>query len=432
MKESLDSQSGGFNTRLLVVSVLARLLFFWLWSALGPRVCAVTRGAATTTALAPAAAGSWSIVPSPNTGPMDYNTLFGVACPSASDCWAAVGYYDAAAGSHSQTLIEHWDGSSWTIVNSANTSSAESNFLLAVTCTSATDCWAVGHHDSGDVAIFNTLIEHYDGMSWSVVNSPNSTDGQDNELQGISCTSSADCWAIGYYSIGNPALPTGVLVYQTLIEHWDGTSWTLVTSPNSSPMENNNLHGVYCSSTIDCWAVGYSSSKVNGTLTLIEHYDGASWSIVSSPNPSPTNYNVPLGVTCVSATDCWLAGYYSGSTAEESLTEHYDGTSWNVVNAANTDSNQSNFPFAITCASAANCWAAGYYYGPIGGDVLTLIDQYDGTSWSVVSSPNPSPNNAGQYVDFLFGVTCASSTDCWAIAGPPAACRREVLLLATP
>jgi hypothetical protein len=421
MQRKSRSQSGLFNPRALFALALCSVGVFLAmlsFAATPPRRMTETTGqlsgnakAASTTSLAPAAAGSWSLVPSPNTGASEYNVLQGVSCPSASDCWA-VGYYDAAVGSHSQTLVERWDGNSWTIVNSANTSSAESNFLLGVTCTSATDCWAVGHHDSGDVAIFDTLIEHYDGVSWSVVNSPNSTEGQDNELQSVTCTSASDCWAVGYYSIGNPALPTGVVVYQTLVEHWDGTSWTIVTSPNSSPVENNNLHGVSCPSTVDCWAVGYSSSRVNGTLALSEHYDGTSWSIVTSPSPSANNYNVLLGVSCVSATDCWATGYYAGSTVEQSLMEHYDGASWSVVNSDNTGA--SNFPFGVTCASATDCWAAGFY-NDSNGYWWPLIDRFDGTSWSVVSAPNPPPNSAGQYLDFLTAVTCSSTTDCWAV-----------------
>jgi hypothetical protein len=422
MRKNSASQSGTFNLRVLAAFALCSM---------GISLAMLSFGATPSTGMlsdaglssrkatmpwtapsAPATPGSWSIVPSPNTDPTQYNQLFGVACPSASDCWAAGYYYD---GNHSRTLIEHWDGSSWSIVPSPNSSTSESNFLLGITCTSATDCWAVGHHDSGDVAVFVTLIVHYDGTSWSVVNSPNVTEAQDNELRSVACTSSVDCWAVGYYSIGNPALPIGTLITQTLIEHWDGASWTVVNSPNSSQVENNNLASVTCASAANCWAVGYSSSRVNGTLTLIERYDGTSWSIVSSPNPSPTNYNVPLGVTCMSATDCWLAGYYSATSAVQSLMEHYDGASWNVVSSANTSSTQSNFPFAITCTSATDCWTAGFYFGFPGGNVYTLIDHYDGTSWSVVDSPNPPPNNAGQYVDFLVGVTCSSTTDCWAV-----------------
>jgi hypothetical protein len=421
MRKNPTSQSGLVNPRVLLAFALGSVgVFLTMLSFAGtpPSRLTIDTGrlsgdakTASTTSLAPAVAGSWSLVSSPNTGPTEYNTLYGVSCPSASDCWAAGYYYN---GSHSQTLIEHWDGSAWSIVPSPNSSTSESNFLLGITCTSATDCWAVGHHDSGAVAIFLTLILHYDGISWSVVSSPNVVQAQDNDFRSVTCTSSVDCWAVGYYSIGNPALPGGTTIPQTLIEHWDGASWTVVNSPNSSPAENNALNSVTCASAANCWAVGNSSSQVNGNLSLIEHYDGVSWSIVSSLNPSPANNNVPLGVTCVSAADCWLAGYYENGVVQ-SLVEHYDGASWNLISSANTSSAQSNFPFAITCTSATDCWTAGFYYGYPGGNIYTLIDHYDGESWSVVDSPNPPPNLAGQYTDFLTAVTCSSTTDCWAV-----------------
>lgn len=405
--KKLSRTSKVFSLRGLVASALSSIgiLFFGVAAAPADKSSGVSTAAASSV-------GTWSIVPSANTSATEYNQLFGIACPSSADCWAAGYYYN---GSHSQTLIEHWDGTSWSIVPSPNTSSGDSNFLLGLTCASATDCWAVGHYNSGNTPVFSTLTEHYDGNSWTVVSSPNSETGQDNELTGVTCTSATDCWAVGYYSIGNPALPTGVVVYQTLIEHWNGTSWTIVNSPNSSPAENNNLHSVYCQSTSDCWAVGGHSSAASGWLTLIEHYDGMSWNIVSSPNPSTNNYNFFLGVSCTSDNNCWAGGYNAGSTAEQSLMAHYDGASWNVVESGNTSSSQSNFPSALTCASATQCWAVGDYYNYLSGDVLTLIDRYDGISWSVVDSPNAPPNNAGQRTDFLYGVSCASTIDCWAV-----------------
>src|SRR6185503_14020813 len=126
----------------------------------------------------------------------------------------------------------------------------------------------------GAVPVFSTLIEHYDGNSWSVVTSPNTTEGQDNELFAVRCTSATDCWAVGYYSVGNPALPIGTLVYQTLIVHWDGNAWSLVDSPNSSAVESNVLNDVACAAPDNCWAVGGFHGTSGPSLTLIEHYDG--------------------------------------------------------------------------------------------------------------------------------------------------------------
>jgi hypothetical protein len=77
-------------------------------------------------------------------------------------------------------------------------------------------------------------------------------------------SAAADCWAVGYYFTGS--------VVQTLIERWDGTSWAIVTSPNPSASLNNLLYGVTCVSASDCWAMGYYTTANGVDQTLAEHY----------------------------------------------------------------------------------------------------------------------------------------------------------------
>jgi len=141
--------------------------------------------------------------------------LYGVTCASASDCWAVGFYYYSGSSNH--TLIEHWDGTLWSVVTSPNPDTSGINILQAVTCASASECWAVG--DYSVVGGYSTLVEKWDGTSWSIVTSPNN--GSQNFLRGVTCASASDCWAVGGQS--GP---------QTLIEHWDGTLWSVVTSPN--------------------------------------------------------------------------------------------------------------------------------------------------------------------------------------------------------
>ncbi|MHB8585006.1 MAG: hypothetical protein ACYDDF_04130 [Thermoplasmatota archaeon] len=369
---------------------------------------------------AEATPGAWSLMATPDTGSTQYNQFQAVTCPAATDCWA-VGYEESAAGS--ATEIAHWDGASWALVESPNSDPTQSNFLLGVTCASASDCWAVGHHDDGATNTFSTLTLHYDGQSWAVVPSANVAQAQDNELIGVSCVGSADCWAVGYDSVGNPAFATGnVLLYQTLVEHWDGSMWTIASSPNAPAVAlpgptgpvagtpgNNELQAVSCASATMCVAVGGHVNGVNAEYTLIEVYDGQTWTVVPSPNPSSANYQYLLGVTCLSETRCWAVGYESGATATQSLMLLGNGSSWSVVPSANAPTG-SNFPFSVSCASAQDCWAVGYSYDS--GNVITLTDHYDGSAWSVVSSPN-GPSENGQDVDFLRGVACdPASTTC--------------------
>ena len=92
---------------------------------------------------------------------------------------------------------------------------------------------------------------------------------------------------VGVRLLGRRLLHTAAS-YQTLIERWDGTSWAIVTSPNTSTTQNNFLYGVTCVSASDCWAVGYYvNASSNAYQTLIERWDGTSWAIVTSPNTSP-------------------------------------------------------------------------------------------------------------------------------------------------
>src|SRR5206468_2374658 len=119
---------------------------------------------------------------------------------------------------------------SWSIVTSPNTSTTQNN-LLGVTCVSASDCWTVGSYVAGSGAP-RTLIEHWDGTAWAIVPSPNAS-LPNNVLSGVTCVSASDCWAVGYYI-------TASGVYQTLIERWDGTAWAIVNSPNAWQMNRHN------------------------------------------------------------------------------------------------------------------------------------------------------------------------------------------------
>ena len=357
--------------------------------------------------LASAATGAWSIVNSPNTPQTPTrNLLAAVTCVSASECWAVGSYY---SGSIDQTLIERWDGSSWAIVSSPNTLATEYNYLQGVTCVSGSDCWAVGYYIKTNGG-YQTLIQHWDGVSWTIVTSPNTSDAQNNVLHGVTCASASNCWAVGYYDNGT--------TNQTLIERWDGTSWTIITSPNTSGTQLNVLLGVACASASDCWAVGYYfNSNVIGVAyqTLIERWDGTSWAIASSPNTLPTRNNILLGVTCVSANDCWAVGVYStGNTVQrgawQTLIERWDGTSWAIISSPNTSTEQDNYLYGVTCGPASNCWAVGHYIN--GSTQQTLIARWDGTSWAIVTSPNTS---SGQD-NFLASVMCVSATaECWAV-----------------
>ena len=243
----------------------------------------------------------WSVSPSPDIG-SGTNILSDVSCTSSIRCMAVGWEYD---GSADQTLVESWDGTAWSVVSSPNADSG-TNVLDGIDCTSAGDCMAVGEHDG------LTLIESWDGIAWSIIPSPNPS-GNVSTLGGVYCTSSTNCVAVGSDYSG------------TLIESWNGTGWTITPSPNNGGYDNS-LSGVSCTSSTNCVAVGASPGG-----TLIESWNGTAWSIVPSPDPI-TNGGSLNGVSCTSPADCVAAGwfFYNGSNAQ-TLVESWDGTTWTIV-----------------------------------------------------------------------------------------------------
>src|SRR5205823_12264314 len=125
-------------------------------------------------------------------------------------------------------------------------------------------------------------------------------------LSAVTCTSASDCWAVGDYVIPN----CNGFYSSTLVEHWNGAAWSIIPSPNASTTQDNQLRGVTCTSASDCWAVGQYNTDFSSPHTLVEHWNGAAWSIVST-NITPEN--VPYGVTYTSTSAC-SAACSSGTT----------------------------------------------------------------------------------------------------------------------
>ncbi|HEU5368415.1 MAG TPA: hypothetical protein VFU69_08130 [Ktedonobacterales bacterium] len=323
--------------------------------------------------------------------------LSAVAAVSATDIWA-VGFAPVPGGPAyaEQTLIEHWDGTQWSIVPSPNPPSTYPKVELdSVFALASNDVWAVGFADnpSGVVSPFDiTLIEHWDGTQWSLVPSPN-PDPVSNELRSISGVASNDLWAVGERGAGAgdtccPLLP--------LIEHWDGTSWSVVPNPGLAA----GLFGVTALSATDAWAVGFNPSPVRSG-DIIMHWDGTAWTNVAAPEEDANGDPFLLrAVTAVSATDVWAVGYLvdAQNNAYYSVTEHWDGTAWTLINLSIMDTVLNG----VAASGPADAWA-------VDGSGLMQQQHWDGATWSVVSAPDLGNGSS------LEGVVAISSGNVWAV-----------------
>jgi hypothetical protein len=201
-----------------------------------------------------------------------------------------------------QTLIEHWDGSSWSVIPSP---SPGSSFLYGVAATSPSDAWAVGDYTDKN-GMNQTLTEHWDGVSWSVVRSPSA--GIGDTLQSVVYVpGSGQVWAAGSYKTNKGAVAS-------LTEQWNGTSWNIVPSATSG-----SFYGIAAISASNIWAVG---SILSRTLTITEQWNGSSWKYSHSKNPGSQNFF--YGVTVVPATSqVWAVGNYLINNVGKTLIEFH-------------------------------------------------------------------------------------------------------------
>jgi hypothetical protein len=296
-------------------------------------------------AAAAAACQNWTGLqpPSPGTGG---NELLGVAVLAACDAWA-VGD-DNGSGGGRQTLTEHWNGSSWTVLPSPDPGVVDS-VLTSVGPVSAANVWAVGYTANG--ADGETLILHWNGTKWTQVPSPDPAGtGGDNDLFSVAATSPSDAWAVGEVFTGSQIA--------TLIMRWNGRRWATVASPN--PGRSTELFGVAATSSSNAWAVG---DATNGTAdqTLVLHWDGSRWTQAASPDQGgSTNGNVLVAVSATATRNAWAVGYFANGTGKSTLILHWNGTKWAHVGSPNLGA--TNILLGVAASSAGNIWAVGSFH----------------------------------------------------------------------
>jgi hypothetical protein len=359
----------------------------------------------------PACDGAFHVVASPNGA--GNNLLEGNSVIGVNDVWA-VGISNDTSTS-SRTLAEHWDGTSWSIKPTANPDTRH-NQLFSVSAVLSTNVWAVGYYDINATSLNDsaTLAEHWNGTSWSKAATVNPTVGAN--FFGVTAIAANDVWAVGrYYNFGNSS-------WNTLIENYNGSTWSVVSSADSSPFDYNELDTISAFSSTDIWAVGFHAPVIDGngdlgTLqALAEHWDGFTWTIVSTPDTA-TGDNAILGVNALEPNHAVGVGYgdfVSGSTPQGG--EAWDlttGGSTNVVlNASSSDNG-----FQSVARASDGVWAAGFASASSSSPLQDLVWQANWNSgthtltWAASPGASDSPSST---FNVLTGIAAVSPSVFWA------------------
>ena len=343
--------------------------------------------------------------PQPNLAAAQLNgygwVSYGVAATSASDAWAVGSYVDRVGTEHAAT--EHFT-SSWQ--NVSNSAAPARSRLTAAAAVAADDVWAVGQRVAtvSGLQRNRTLIEHWNGISWSVVPSADAVSGSGADgLSAVAAAGPNDVWAAGETcDLGPPE------TCSSLFEHWDGTQWTVVPSSHAAPLGPTNGHlcddstrcpysvSMSVLSDTDVWAV------YGGSASFVMHWDGTSWTSV--PGAVPAGYEIN-GLWAAAANDIWAVGDSFLDQRNPTLFEHWDGSSWTVV-IGKIPAHTRVWLLGVSGSATNDIYAVGAYRtcNACNG-AHTWVEHWDGSSWTVVSSQNPTTIGGYPLDNYLDGVS---------------------------
>ncbi|MHB8289168.1 MAG: hypothetical protein ACYDEY_08030, partial [Acidimicrobiales bacterium] len=354
---------------------------------------------------------AWSLDTASSLSPGTSVTTYagGISCATSHFCVATGTYYKQGTGTADQNLLLTWNGSTWSLdtASSLSSSTSQPNILRGVSCASAISCVATGFYNNGTT--LQGLVLIWNGSTWSLDDaaSLSATGSNPSMPREVSCASSSFCVVGGHYSNGT--------LNQNLILTWNGKTWSLDSASALSVVapQDNQLTGVSCTSSSFCVATGYYS---NGTVdqNLLLTWNGSTWTLdsASSLSTSATQHNQLTGVSCTSPAFCVAGGYYNNGTVDQNLLLTWNGSTWSLDSASSlsTSATQPNQLAGISCASSTSCVAVGTFMNASKVD-QTLVEAFNGFTWHLAASPDTSATQPNQ----LAGVSCASSTSCVAV-----------------
>src|SRR5262249_15611125 len=199
---------------------------------------------------------------------------------------------------------------------------------------------------------------------------------QFSELNGVTCTAAASCVAVGDYVTSSGA-------NVTLAERWNGSTWAIQPTPNPSTAQSFSFLGdISCIAPAACEAVGLSDAGI-----FAERWNGTSWSVQAVRAPAGAQFAVLPSVSCA-VSSCEAVGLYADSSgAVVTLGERWNGTAWHAQPTPNPARANYNFLTGISCPSLSDCTAVGW--GNASGTPITLGERWQGGRWSLQAVPSP-------------------------------------------
>ena len=342
--------------------------------------------------------------------------VYSVSCASAGNC-SAGGFYHDSAGHHQAFVVSETNGvwgSAQEVPGTAALNAGGAAAVYSVSCAAAGKCSAGGYYHDGSGHQQAFVVNEANGTWGTAEQVPGTAalnQGGNSFTFSVSCSSAGNCSAGGFYFDSSRRQQAFV------VNEANGTWGTAEQVPGTAalaPRGGSGLSSVSCAAAGNCSAGGgagghaFVVTETNGTWGTAQEIPGP---------PQPLSHGLPReidSVSCASAGNCSAGGFYTfemGATGVFVVNETNGtwGTAHEVPGTAALNQGENALLNSLSCGSAGNCSAGGYYQQ---GTILHpfVANQVNGTWRTAQEVPGIAALTHGLAI--LESVSCASAGNC--------------------
>ncbi len=292
--------------------------------------------------------------------------------------------------------------------------------LASVSCASAGHCTAGGFYRDGSGHGQAFVVREKNGIWAKAIEVPGSGTldaGGGAEVKSVSCATAGNCAAIGVYADGSGKTQAFV------VSKANGVWGNAIEVPGLGALNKDGAvatDSVSCASAGNCAAAGgYIDGSDRFQVFVVSEANGTWGTAIEAPHLGTLNAGgdaAVFSVSCATAGNCAAGGFYTdGSGHTQAFVVSQANGTWakaievpgsgtlNTAGNAATDS--------VSCATAGNCVAAGGYKDGSGHLQAFVVRETSGSWRGAFEVPGTGALNFGGFAN-ADSVSCASAGNC--------------------
>jgi hypothetical protein len=345
-----------------------------------------------------------------------------VDCSSAGNCVAGGFYIDSVPHDQAWLAVQHngkW-GDAFEVPGTASLNAGGDASVVSVSCPSAGNCAATGGYEAGSGALEVWVASERHGhwaKATAVRNYLHLNVSHDGEVEAISCPAAGDCTLGGDYLDVNDH-------FQAFLATEKGGRWAKAEKvPGIGSLNaggHSNVEAVSCRRVGYCTAAGSTQrSAAVYTGFVISESNGKWGEAARLPNMQNLNKdgNADAGeLSCSSAGNCVAGGFYKDSSGYyQAYLDVQESGKWRnafeVPGTAGLNQGHNAQVTAISCPSGGNCSVGGSYINGSGHGELFLVDQSKGSWGRAKEIPGLAALTMGSTAE-IYSISCSSAGNC--------------------